>query len=110
MDKTIPIKDFFANIITPFFYYHSLILVHSLMPYTKVGKSDIAEDELKVIEWCKYNGWKYVNDSNVQGTEDECIVILTRPLYLLYPEYLSRARNLLIIITTIGPGVSDIAK
>ena len=60
--------------------------------------------------WCKNNGWKFVNDSNVQGTEDECIVILTRPLYLLYPEYLSRAQSLLIIITTIGPGVSDIAK
>ena len=63
-----------------------------------------------MMEWCKINGWKFVNDSNVQGTEDECIVILARPLYLLYPEYLSRARNLLIIITTIGPRANDIVK
>ena len=38
--------------------------------------------------------------SNVQGTEDECVVMMTRSTNAIYPEYFSRARNLLIIITT----------
>ena len=52
------------------------------------------------MAWCKANGWNFITDSNIQGTEDECIVILTRPKYLIYPEYFSRARNVLVIVTT----------
>ena len=58
-----------------------------------------------VIDWCKTNYWKYVINTKVQGMEDECIVIITRPLFNvlnLELESLTRARSLLVIVTTLG--------
>ena len=43
-----------------------------------------------------------MSQANAQGTEDECVVLFQRPMSLIFPEYMSRARNLLIIVTTLG--------
>ena len=74
------------------------VTVHSIWQLWEDKTDSTAEIE----KWCKAHGWTFLTDSNVQGTEDECVVILTRPMYALFPEYFSRARNLLIIVTTIG--------
>ena len=76
------------------------VTVHKLVPIDD-DKLAREENNSEVAEWCRAHGWKFEIDSNVQGTEDECVVILTRPLYQLYPEYISRARNLLIIVTSL---------
>ena len=63
-----------------------------------------------ITKWCKNHGWKVTNDANAQGTEDQCFVLLKRPMGPIFPEYMSRAKNLLIIVTTLGdasfPGFS----
>ena len=92
------------------YFYFSI--VHSLTDKAidwDAQKSNVSENEIEVIQWCKTNGWKYINDSNIQGTEDECVVILTRPIYRMFPEYISRARNLLVIVTTCQ-NFADFAK
>ena len=51
---------------------------------------------------CKAHGWSSITDKNAQGTEDECFIIFRRPWYPVYPENMARARQLLIIVTTVG--------
>ena len=48
-------------------------------------------------EWFTKNGWKCIEAQDITGCEDQCIVLLDCPLY---PEFVSRARNQLIIITS----------
>ena len=43
-----------------------------------------------------------MTQQNAQGTEHECVVLFQRPMSYIYPEFMSRARNVLIIVTTLG--------
>ena len=43
---------------------------------------------------CKGRGWKYHDAHSIYGCEAQCVVLLECPLQ---PEYLTRARNMLII-------------
>ena len=45
--------------------------------------------------WCKKRGWKYHYTHNIHGCEAQCVVLLNCHLG---PEYLTRARNMLIIV------------
>ena len=49
--------------------------------------------------WCLENGpkWKHMKSTEMYGREDECIILLDCDRTV---EYISRARNLLIIVTT----------
>jgi len=58
------------------------------------------DDSDTLADHCKAHGWSYMKDINAQGTEDECFIIIRRPWSPIYPEHLSRARKLLIIVTT----------
>ena len=78
-------------------------IMQSKIRYYKERPSD---REAIVIKWCKdHTNWKYVINTNVQGMEDECVVIITRPLFNILSlelECLTRARSLLVIVTTYG--------
>ena len=45
--------------------------------------------------WCEERGWKYHDGGNIHGCEAQCVVLLNCPLYT---EYLTRARNMLIML------------
>ena len=45
--------------------------------------------------WCEERGWKYHEDISIYGCEAQCVVLLDCPLKT---EYLTRARNRLIIL------------
>ena len=45
--------------------------------------------------WCKERGWQYHFAANIYGCEAQCVVLLD---CLLYTEFLTRARNMLIIL------------
>ena len=50
--------------------------------------------------WCTSNsGWRYVEAPKMVGSEDQQVVLMDVGLA---PEYLSRGRNLLVIVTTRG--------
>ena len=46
--------------------------------------------------WCRKRGWKYLNDDMIYGCEAQCVVLLDRGLWC--PQFLTRARNMLIIL------------
>ena len=45
--------------------------------------------------WCKEKGWKYHSADHIFGCEAQCVVLLQCDLY---PEPITRARNMLIIV------------
>ena len=45
--------------------------------------------------WCKKRGWQYHSAPSIDGCEAQCVVLLQCPLMT---EYLTRARNMLIIV------------
>ena len=49
----------------------------------------------RAAAWCKERGWKYHEDVNIYGCEAQCVVVLDSDLR---PEYITRGRNMLIII------------
>ena len=49
----------------------------------------------RAAAWCEERGWKYHNAQNIYGCEAQCVVLLNCPLRT---EYLTRARNMLIIL------------
>ena len=49
----------------------------------------------RAAAWCEERGWKYHSALNIYGCEAQCVVLLQ--CYLL-PEFLTRGRNMLIII------------
>ena len=49
----------------------------------------------KAAAWCEERGWKYHPALHIYGCEAQCVVLLD---CLLEPEYLTRARNMLIIV------------
>ena len=55
--------------------------------------------------WCQEQGWRYVEDDMITGSEDQCVVLLgAGDGNHVYFEYISRARNLLVVVTTWGDG------
>ena len=49
----------------------------------------------RAAAWCKERGWKYHSVGNIYGCEAQCVVLLDCSLET---EYLTRARNMLIIL------------
>jgi len=49
----------------------------------------------RAATWCKERGWKYHRPYNIYGCEAQCVVLLD---CLLHSEFLTRARNMLIIL------------
>ena len=49
----------------------------------------------RAAAWCEERGWQYHYADNIYGCEAQCVVLLNCHLY---PEYITRARNMLIII------------
>ena len=50
----------------------------------------------RAAAWCEERGWQYHYAVNIYGCEAQCVVLLNCPLVT---EFLTRARNMLIIIT-----------
>ena len=50
-----------------------------------------------VVNWCKENQWRLINQEDMVGSEDECVVILDENLSF---ENGSRARKSLIFVST----------
>ena len=53
-----------------------------------------ARDE-RAAAWCEERGWQYHEFYKIYGCEAQCVVLLQCPLYT---EYLTRGRNMLIIL------------
>ena len=50
--------------------------------------------------WCaSNNGWRYIEAHKMVGSEDRCVVLMDVGVP---PEFISRGRNLLVIVTTRG--------
>ena len=49
----------------------------------------------RAAAWCEERGWKYHDACNIYGCEAQCVVLLN---CLLFTEWLTRARNMLIIL------------
>ena len=47
---------------------------------------------------CEGRGWRYVMDTSMYGSEDDCIVAMGG----VVPEFISRARKLLVVVETRG--------
>ena len=56
------------------------------------------EPSEEVRGWCEGRGWRYVKEASMPGSEDDCIVLMGR----VAPEFLSRARKLLVVVETRG--------
>ena len=50
----------------------------------------------RAAAWCKERGWQYLRAGNIYGSEAQCVVLLNCDLTT---EFLTRARNMLIILT-----------
>ena len=53
------------------------------------------ERDWRAAAWCKKRGWQYLACYDIWGCEAQCVVLLD---CLLYTEFLTRARNMLIIL------------
>ena len=56
------------------------------------------EPSEEVRGWCEGRGWRYVEDTSINGSEDDCIVTMG----VVLPEFISRARKLLVVVETRG--------
>ena len=52
-----------------------------------------------ISQWCKDNGWRFIEAKKVVGSEDQFIITYNFPPG---PEHISRARNGLVMVTTKG--------
>ena len=57
----------------------------------------VLSDE-RAAAWCEERGWQYHHAGNIYGCEAQCVVLLNGRD--LETEFLTRARNMLIILTT----------
>ena len=64
-------------------------------------KGSVALGSGELGEWCRTHGWRTMTNVNAKGSEDQCFILFSRPLTPIYPEYMGRAKNLIIIVTTI---------
>ena len=53
------------------------------------------DSDERAAAWCKERGWKYHDCINIYGCEAQCVVLLN---CYLDTEYLTRGRNMLIIV------------
>ena len=53
------------------------------------------DERAAAAAWCKERGWKYHSARNIYGCEAQCVVLLN---CWLSTEFLTRARNMLIIL------------
>ena len=60
-----------------------------LYPYSRLY------DDLAAA-WCRERGWQYHSGRSITGCEASCVVLLH---CMLYPEYITRGINMLIIVT-----------
>ena len=49
----------------------------------------------RAAAWCEEKGWKYHRANNITGCEAQCVILLN---CTLEPEFLTRGRNLLIVV------------
>ena len=49
----------------------------------------------RAAAWCEERGWQYHHADNIYGCEAQCVVLMDCPLET---EFLTRARNMLIIV------------
>ena len=49
----------------------------------------------RAAAWCEERGWQYHEAYNIYGCEAQCVVLIKCGLH---PEYITRARNMLIIV------------
>ena len=68
----------------------SVTVIHGLRKFSEAVKV-----------WCEGHGWKYMRDSWMAGSEDQCVVLLG-DRHSGYLESISRGRNLLVMVTTQG--------
>ena len=68
-----------------------------LQQYTSVTVIQDSYTDTAVRVWCRNSGWRCYDQEKIYGTEDQVCVLLDCSLR---PEHLSRAVNLLIIVTT----------
>ena len=80
----------------------TLTSIFPLMEMPAKIKEGTVREVRQIGEWCKAHGWKVMTQVNAQGTEHECVVLFHRPMSVIFPEHMSRARNALIIVTTLG--------
>ena len=53
------------------------------------------ERDKRAAAWCEERGWRYHQNINIHGCEAQCVVLLNCSLFT---EFLTRARNMLIIL------------
>ena len=72
----------------------------------------IAEEATATEEWCLNQGWKRMTDDSMPGTEDQCVILFMRDSeqVKLFPEHFGRARNMLIIVTTLTNNVEQVTS
>ena len=68
---------------------------------TVIHKYRKSSEEVRV--WCQGQGWRYVWEDRMTGSEDQCVVLLA-DRNNQYLEAISRGRNLLVMVTTRGEG------
>ena len=51
----------------------------------------------RAAAWCRERGWRYHWAGKIYGCEAQCVVLLE---LFLYPEYITRGRNMLIIFSS----------
>ena len=51
--------------------------------------------DVRAAVWCEERGWKYHHAENIYGCEAQCVVLLDCDLSA---EYITRARNMLIMV------------
>ena len=48
------------------------------------------------MDWCNQRGYKYIEEDNITGAEDQVVILLNTNVW---PEYITRGINMLIIVT-----------
>ena len=74
--------------------YQDVMVLH--MSSSDEGAAGWCEErDERAAAWCEERGWQYYSQYNIYGCEAQCVVLLD---CLLYTEFLTRARNMLIIL------------
>ena len=55
------------------------------------------DSDERAAAWCEERGWQYLDGGNIYGCEAQCVVLLNCPLWT---EFITRARNMLIMLNT----------
>ena len=63
---------------------------------------DSDKHDQKTADYCQQNNWRYVDLYTMHGSEDQCVIITGGDKQMLEPEFITRGRNQLIMITSRG--------